>query len=87
MSGNPLYILGVRIAKCVINLLAVMTSCLLPGSVILNMADKKDHEKKSSPMQENPPRKRFFKTEPIPRLSHNDPLANELISQEVGFIT
>lgn len=29
-------------------------------------------------------RKRFFPTEEIPRLHYSDPLANELISQEVG---
>ena len=40
----------------------------------------------SSKRSEPNARKRFFSTESIPRLSHTDPLANELIAQEVNVI-
>lgn len=54
------------------------------------MADT-EKSKKSSPSSpsskrsEHPGKKRFFPTEQIPRLSHTDPLANELIAQEVRY--
>lgn len=50
------------------------------------MADteKSEHETKiSAKSTQISDRKRFFPTEQIPRLSHTDPLANELIAQEV----
>lgn len=53
--------------------------------IMADSSDKSEHATKSSgkPTQ-TPERKRFYKTEPIPRLSYTDPRADELISQEVG---
>ena len=51
------------------------------------MADSEKSErapKNGSKSSSTSERKRFYTTQPIPRLSHTDPLANELISQEVS---
>lgn len=68
----------------------MLKNLVLPLHIIqCNMADTEKSKTSAPPSSpsskrsEYQGRKRFFPTEQIPRLSHTDPLANELISQEV----